>query len=102
MAKRRPRSRYTPTYDYSKANEWSMTKEESNAILDAATDCMERGDIEGYDRIIRKLPLVPNIALMKLDDMGKEKLLASGYNLKDADIVYGEGWMDRMRKSNEG
>lgn len=88
------RSKYTPTYDYSECHTWSMTKEEAAAIYAEANDCMEKGDEEGYDNLIAKLPLPPNMALRLRDEMGKEKLLASGFNLADAAIVYGEDWLD--------
>ena len=95
--KQKTRSRYTPTYDYTTLTGWSMTPEEMNAILDKASECDDNGDEEGYDRWIHKLPLVPNMALMMLDDMGKEALLAEGFNLADAEIAYGKDWLDTCR-----
>lgn len=88
------RSKYTPTYDYSECNNWSMSREEAAAIFVEANDCMERGDEDGYYAVIMKLPVPPNMALQMRDEMGKEKLLAAGYNLADAEIVYGKDWLD--------
>jgi hypothetical protein len=94
---RKPRNKYNkywPTYDYSQVNNWSMSKEESNAILHEASRLWEAGDKEGYFRVSKKLPLAPNLALMMRDDIGKEALLAEGWNLADAEIVYGKDWLD--------
>jgi hypothetical protein len=92
---RRRGSKYMPTYDYSQVNNWSMSKEEANAILDEASNLLDAGDEDGYFRVTKKLPLAPNIALMMRDDMGKEALLAGGYNLADAEIVYDKDWLDK-------
>ncbi len=95
--KRKPRrniSKYTPTYDYSQVNNWSMSKEEATAILEEAARLFEAGDEEGHDRVAKKLPLLPNLALLMRDQMGKEALVAEGWNLADAEIVYGKDWLD--------
>ncbi len=91
---RKPGSKYMPTYDYSQVNNWSMSKEESNAILNEATRRLQAGDEDGYFEEVKKLPLPPNMALRMRDEMGKEALLAEGCNLADAEIVYGKDWLD--------
>ncbi len=35
------------------------------------------------------------MALLMRDTMGKEALLAEGWNLADAEIVYGKDWLDK-------
>lgn len=94
MKRSRDYTKYVPNYDYTQLNNWSMSKEESNAILEEATRLYEAGDREGYHRTIKKLPLAPNIALRMRDEIGKEALLAEGCNLADAEIVYGKNWLD--------
>ncbi len=71
-----------------------MSEEESNAILDEAGKRFEAGDEDGYFEMIRKLPLPPNMALLMRDQKGKETLVAEGWNLADAEIVYGKDWLD--------
>jgi hypothetical protein len=98
VTKRKPKkvyNKYVPTYDYSQVNNWSMSKEESNAILEEAGKLLDAGDEEGHDRLIKKLPLPPNMALLWRDQYGKEALLAEGCNLADAEIVYGKDWLDK-------
>ncbi len=92
--RRRNYSKYTPNYDYSQVDSWSMSKEEANAILDEAAKLWMAGDKEGYYRVSKRLPLPPNMALQMRDDKGKEALLAEGWNLADAEIVYGKDWLD--------
>lgn len=93
-ALKRPRYKYTPTYDYSQCDQWSMSKEEAAAIFAEAHKCMERGDLDGYDKWAMKIPLPPNMALRMRDEKGKDALLAEGWNLADAEIVYGKDWLD--------
>ncbi len=88
------KSKYSPDYDYSKCCEWSMSKEESDAIFEEAAKLLDSGDEDGYFECVKKIPLAPNMALLMRDDMGKEALLESGFNLKDAEIVYGADWLD--------
>ncbi len=87
-------SKYAPNYDYSQVSNWSMSKEEADAILNEASRLWETGDEEGYYRELKKLPLAPNMALRMRDEEGKEALLAEGWNLADAEIVYGKDWLD--------
>lgn len=91
------KSKYTPAYDYSQCGQWSMTKEEAAAIFAEANTRMEQGDEDGYYNLIKKLPLAPNMALRMRDEMGKDELLAAGYNLADADIVFGKDWLDNYK-----
>ncbi len=93
-ALRKPKSKYMPTYDYSEVNNWSMSEEEANAILDEASRRLEADDEKGYFEMVMKLPLPPNMALLMRDQKGKEALVAEGWNLADAEIVYGKDWLD--------
>lgn len=93
--------KYIPDYDYTQCHQWSMAKEESAKIFLEASKCLEKGDEDGYDEWINKLPLPPNMALRLRDEMGKEELLATGFNLADAEIVYGKDWIDNYRVDAE-
>lgn len=89
--------KYIPDYDYSQCDQWSMSKEEAAKIFAEANKYMQRGDMDGYFEWTMKIPLAPNIALRMRDEMGKEELLASGFNLADAEIVYGKDWIDSYK-----
>jgi hypothetical protein len=90
----RPKKTYMPTYDYSQVDNWSMSKEEANAIMNEASRLLEAGDREGFHREVKKIPLPPNMALSMRDEKGKNALLVEGWNLADAEIVFGKDWLD--------
>lgn len=90
-------TKYIPDYDYSQCDQWSMSKEEAAKIFAEANKCMDQDDEDGYYKWISKIPLPPNMALRLRDELGKEKLLASDYNLADAEIVYGKDWIDNYK-----
>lgn len=107
MATMRRRERYptyAATYDYTTDKGWSMKDDERIAITAQAEKYEEAGDKEAYEREMKKIPLAPNLAWMLRDDLGKMRFLELGYNLKDAEIVYGKNWVDEFNviNSNKG
>lgn len=95
---------YATTYDYTTDKGWSMKDEERIAIAQRARQCRKAGDMEGYMREMRKIPMAPNLAWMTRDRIGKKAFLEAGYNLGDAEIAYGKNWVDEFRVvcNNEG
>ena len=91
---RKNRSKYTPTYNYSQCDNWSMSGEEADAILEEANSRLEAGDEDEFYMVAKKLPLPPNMALRMRDEIGKEEMLKSGFNFADAEIVFGKDWID--------
>lgn len=94
------KSKYIPEYDYMNGT-WSMTDEEIGKIFEEAHSYAERGDWEGYQRVTQRLPATPNGALMARDELGKEGLLALGWNLADAEIAYGKNWLDEYKVGDD-
>ncbi len=95
---------YAATYDYTTDKGWSMSFEERTEIAQRARQCRKAGDMEEYDRLMKQIPLEPNLAWMLRDRLGKKEFLEEGYNLKDAEIAYGKNWVDEYRVicNNEG
>ncbi len=81
---------------YAYTRDGGMTKEQYDdlhARLDAAE---ERGDTEEYDRLLHFVPLEPTIAKAAGNTYGKDFLLAAGFDLTEADMVFGKGWLDEL------
>jgi hypothetical protein len=95
---------YVPDYDYTTEEGWSMTNAETDKILDRAAKYKEAGNEKASRQELKKIPLAPNLAWKLRDLLGKKDFLAEGYNLKDAEIAYGENWIDThyVINNNEG
>ncbi len=70
------------------------TKEEEQALLQAIHIAREQGKHEEADQMSKKLPMSPLIAKSYLESCGKEALLATGWDLSEAEEAYGKGWLD--------
>ena len=53
------------------------------------------GDEEERTRILRTVPVYPEVARGAKELMGKERLLKSGFNLVEAERAYGKDWLDK-------
>lgn len=71
-----------------------FTMDEYSDACDAAIAAHERGDEKEYIRLTKNLPLVPVIAKAAKFGFGKQELLEMGADLTEANLVYGEGWLD--------
>ncbi|MDR1519513.1 MAG: hypothetical protein LBU23_05135 [Planctomycetota bacterium] len=65
--------------------------DELDRLKDAAK---ERGDEEEYLRLAKIIPLDPDVAMADKEVYGKEHLLSMGFDLTEADLKWGEGWLD--------
>lgn len=63
-------------------------------ITDKAFAAHKRGDIEEYNRIILSIPLSPFIAKKLKRVHGKQYLFEIGADLTEANLEFGEGWLD--------
>lgn len=79
---------------YRHGKDRDFTKEEFFALSDEMWEAKRRGDMETYDRIDEILPANPKIAKIFKEVYGKEYLLAMGLDLTEANMRYGEGWLD--------
>ena len=74
--------------------ERDFTEDEYFALSDEMWAADERGDIETYNRIDSILPANPAVAKIFKDVYGKEYLVSLGLDLTEANMCYGEGWLE--------
>ncbi len=72
----------------------NYTYDEYCEIVDLAMAADDRGDIDEYNRITLSLPLHPVIARKMKLFKGKDYLVEIGADLTEANLVFGEGWLD--------
>jgi hypothetical protein len=72
-----------------------FTVGETVRLLDLIDEAARLHDWEVVKTIGRVLPVDPEIALYILRIHGRQKLLEMGFDLTEADIMHGEGWMER-------
>lgn len=76
----------------------NMTAEELDKkydLMEKAMDALMAGDRRKMLELNKDIIMDPDAAMSSFRMMGKERLLASGFNLSAADEAYGEGWLDR-------
>lgn len=71
-----------------------LSAEESGKIIQAYLDAHAAGDLDEAHRIMKLLPLAPELALLGKELYGAESMKNSGYDLSLADKKYGDGWLD--------
>ena len=74
-----------------------MTLEEKVALLDAAQAAEDAGDDERAKKLLRQIPLSPNLARGLLESQGLDAALAAGFNLSEAEAHYGSAWLQQFR-----
>lgn len=74
-----------------------MTLEEKIALIDAADAAEEEGNLDLADRLLRQVPLAPNLARGLIESIGLDAVLAGGANLSEAEDYYGKDWLQQYR-----
>jgi hypothetical protein len=73
----------------------TLTLYEKLAISNKALALWEAGDNEGYDRLMRTVPMPPYLAKIYKEKVGVERLINGGWNLSEAEVEFGPGWINR-------
>ena len=73
----------------------TMTLDEKLAIGNEAVALKKSGDRDGYDRLIRTIPMPPYLAKIMKEKMGVDYLINGGWNLSEAEAEFGLNWLDR-------
>jgi len=73
----------------------TMTLDEKLAIGCKAAELSEAGDEEGYDRLMRSVPMPPYLAKIMKEKMGVDYLINGGWNLSEAEAEFGNNWLNR-------
>ena len=72
-----------------------LTPEKLEELRNAINIAEANGDKEERGRILRTVPVYPEVARGAKELMGKERLLKSGFNLVEAERAYGKDWLDK-------
>jgi len=73
----------------------TMTLDEKLTIGCKAAELRKAGDEEGYDRLIRSIPMPPYLAKVMKEKMGVDYLINGGWNLTEAEAKFGPDWLDK-------
>lgn len=79
---------------YMHGKERNFTEEEYVALSNEMWAAERRGDLETYERIDNILPADPDIVKIFKKVYGKEYLLSLELDLTEANLRFGEGWLD--------
>lgn len=79
---------------YRHGRERDFTEEEYYALSDEIRAAKERGDMETYDRLFDILPVNPDVVMAFKKVYGKEYVLNMNLDLTEANLRFGEGWLD--------
>lgn len=71
-----------------------MTWEEKEVILDAIYAANRAGNEDEAQRLMIELPLAPGMAQIAKELYGKEYLIENGYNLSEANMEFGDDWLN--------
>jgi len=73
----------------------TMSISEKLAISNKAIALKKAGDFDGYDRLMKTLPLPPYIAKVTKEKEGLDALLDSGWNLSEVEAEFGAEWLKK-------
>ncbi len=82
---------------YRHGKDRNFTKEEYLSLSEELFEAIQKGDNETGKRLNAILPVNPEVAKIFKDVYGKEYLLALGVDLTEANLRYGEGWLDESQ-----
>jgi len=72
-----------------------MTLDEKLAIGCKAAELRKAGDYEGYDRLIKTIPIPPYQAKVIKDKLGLDVLLKGGWNFAEVEAEFGSDWLQQ-------
>jgi hypothetical protein len=70
-----------------------MTLDEKLAIGCKAVELKNIGDREGYERLMRTIPVPPYHVKVLKETFGLNYLIDSGWNLSEAEAEFGSDWL---------
>ena len=71
----------------------NMTFEEKLSTSAKACLLLRAGDREGYDRLMKTIPLPPYLAKIAKEKIGLDFLLSLGWNLTEVEAEFGQTWL---------
>lgn len=82
---------------YAYGRDHEFTKKEYDALMSEFKDAVKRDDQELVNKLIRKIPMEPEVLMAFGSTLGKNFILEVGYDLTQANMRYGEGWLDELK-----
>ncbi len=79
---------------YMHSRNGGMSKEEYYDLNDQLRAAEARGDEKEYDRIARLIPITADVAMAVKEVYGKDFIVSAGFDVTEADLKFGEGWLD--------
>jgi hypothetical protein len=73
----------------------TMTLDEKLTTSNKALDLLDAGDKDGYDRLMKTIPMPPYLAKVYKEKVGAEQLIKSGWNLSEAEAEFGRDWLSK-------
>jgi len=73
----------------------TMTLDEKLAISNRAIKLKKAGDREGYERLMKTIPLPSYHAKVIKERIGPDYLKNGGWNLAEAEAEFGQNWLSR-------
>jgi hypothetical protein len=73
----------------------TMTIEEKLAISNRAIALKKAGDLEGYDRLVKTIPLPPYVAKIMKEMVGMEFFTRYSWNLSEAEAEFGSDFLSK-------
>jgi len=73
----------------------TMSFNEKLAMSNKACKLRQAGDKEGYDRLMRLIPMPPYLAKIYKEKVGVEYLTNGEWNLTEAEAEFGPDWLSK-------
>jgi hypothetical protein len=73
----------------------TMTLDEKLATLNRAIALKKTGDFEGYDRLVKSVPLPPYIAKVMKEKVGMEFFTRYNWNLSEVEAEFGPDYISK-------
>jgi hypothetical protein len=73
----------------------TMTLDEKLAISCKAAELRKAGDYEGYDRLIKTIPLPPYLAKVMKEKVGMEFFRRYNWNLSEVEAEFGPDYISK-------
>ena len=73
----------------------TMTLDEKLALSNKAIKLKQAGDREGYQNLMKTLPMPPYIAKVMKEKVGLDFLLNGGWNLSEVEAKFGSAWLSK-------
>jgi len=73
----------------------TMTIDEKLSTINRAIELKKTGDFEGYDRLVRSVPLPPYLAKVMKEKVGMEFFTRYSWNLAEVEAEFGPDYISK-------